>query len=733
MLVIKRNKRKKEAFNIQKVWDAANKAFLSCGQTLNDALKYRISGYFKALEGDTISVEEIQNSIEKLLMRSKHYDVAKSFVLYRKKKELERSNVEKSLSFIQDYKKANNTANATVDDNSNVSSKNIGVLNAEIHKKENIQISRRMIVDQLKSQYKDFDAKQYLRDLESHILYKHDESTFAGAVAPYCVSISMYPFLLHGLKEIGGLSAKPKNLDSFCGMYINLVFAISAQFAGAVATSEFFLCFDYFARKQWGDDYYKYSEGEDAYRLCVVTKDTTNEIHTIGNQIKQYFQQVVYSINQPAAARGMQAAFVNFSIFDKTFFESMFSNFYFPDGTQAQWESLRWLQQFFMQWFNAERLKCILTFPVISVAMINKDGKFQDDDMFKFVCEQYSKGDSFFTYISDTADSLASCCRLKNKVQTKEFNFTNGNMGIQTGSKSVMTLNLNRITQNWCKITNANKNDLQAFYAPATGFKSYLVPILERVYKYQTAYNELLYDVYNSHLLPTYSAGFISLDKQYLTIGLNGLNEAAEFMGIRCSDNNDYSQFCQHIFSTIKEENLKHKTKRTTFNTECVPAESLAIKNYNWDKQDKYIVPKDRNLYASYIYIPSDNSITIMDKIRMHGDKYIGDTLDGGSAAHLNLDSHLSATQYEFLLNYAAKNGCQYLTFNVPNSECAECGFITKVPITKCLKCGSDKISYYDRVIGYLTKIKNWSNGRQVEQSTRVYENLKTDENTSKI
>lgn len=599
-----------------------------------------------------------------------------------------------------------------------------------------------------------------------------------------CCSISMYPFLINGLKYLGGLSKAPKNLDSYCGMYINLIFAISAQFAGAVATSEFFVYFNKFAEMEFGDDYtdhfdefyrigptlrkimnksgkwfknvrdlavYDFNDDElNKMRDDIVFESerpmTDDELkewlddvlngdytqtryslkdnsRTIRSQIHQCFQQVVYSINQPAAARGLQAAFVNFSYFDKAFFEGMFGEFYFPDGAQPQWKTLNWLQKDFMMWFNEERTKTMLTFPVESFALVNIDGKWLDEENAKFVADEYARGHSFFTYISDTVDSLSSCCRLKNKIQTKEFNFTNGNMGIMTGSKSVITLNLNRITQDvhnkWIDKEISNELPFYDF------LKTELCEILERVYKYHTAYNSLLKDMYDADLLPAYKAGFINLDKQYLTIGLNGLNEAAEFLGMECRPNDDdYKQFCQLIFSTIKEQNNAHKTKELTFNTEQVPAESLAIKNYNWDKEDGYVVPEDRNLYASYIFIPSDDSLSVLDKIKMHGNEYIGDYLDGGSAAHINLLEHLSANQYSRILDYAVKVGCQYLTFNVPNAECS-CGYIAKTPIKVCPKCGGTHISYYDRIIGYLTKIDNWSEGRQLEQKTRVYVDAK--------
>ena len=422
----------------------------------------------------------------------------------------------------------------------------------------------------------------------------------------------------------------------------------------------------------------------------------------------------------------MQSAFVNFSIFDKNFFDGMFGSFYFPDGSQPIWESLNWLQKEFLHWFNQERLRCILTFPVVSCTLLYKNGEFQDKDFYEFICEEYAQGNSFFTYISDTVDSLSSCCRLKNKIQTKEFNFTNGNMGVETGSKSVISLNLNRIIQDWDKQSSEEIEKSKVlipskFSNKIFGFTQYLKPILERVYKYQTAYNELLWDMYNAGLLPVYKSGFIDLNKQYLTIGLIGTSAAAEYLGIEISNNDNYKKFCQTIFGFIKEQNTLHKTKKTTWNTEQVPAESAGIKLYNADKFDGYWVPKDINLYTSYIYKPYDENLSFLDRIVLHGKEFIGDYLDGGSSAHLNLDTHLDVEQYRKILKFAADKGCQYLTFNVPNSECEDCGFITKVPINVCPKCGSKNIALYDRIIGYLTKIKNWSAGRQIEQKTRVY------------
>lgn len=687
--VIKRLKNKEE-FNASKIEVAIKKAFFSCDKEIDknhfDKIMQRILSSIEILGQEEINIETIQDIIEETLMRFCYYDVAKSFILYREKHKNIRNNVERNLQFIDNFIKSDNTANATIDDNSNVSTHNIAVMNTEIHKEDNKETNIRIWYNKIKELYGKELAEQFIVDLNT-ICYAHDLSSQIGM--PYCVAISLYPFLLNGIKDIGGLSAAPKNIDSFCGLFINLVFSIASQYKGAVATPGVLLCMDYFLRKEWGDDYYIKND-------VIITSDHCLRKMTIKSQIHQYFQQICYSLMQPSGSRGNQACFWNLSIFDKPFFDTMYGDFYFPDGTKPKWESLSWLQKDFMHWLNQERLKCILTFPVVSLCLIYQDHKFLDEDLYQFAAQEYSEGDSFFTYISDSADSLSSCCRLSSKISKPQFNFTNGQLSEMTGSKNVITLNLNRIIQDWCKSiggvpTVGNQHD---------SLKFYLIDILERVYKYQIAYNEILKYLHKNDLLTVYNAGFIDMKKQYLTIGINGLNQAAEYLGMKCNKNKDYEDFCSFIFSTIKEQNTLHKTDDCMFNTEFVPAESAAIKLYNRDKKDGYWTPNDTNLYASYIFKPNDQNISVLDKLYLHGNSVCGDNLDGGSAAHIGLDSHLSKEQYLKIIKYAAEVGCKYFTFNVPNSECDDCGYITKVPIKECPKCGSKNISYYDRVIG---------------------------------
>lgn len=729
-MVIKRDGIREE-FNRNKIRDAVLKAFgitQNSSKTMDEDIYRAVTEITNSVvETEDQSIEDIQDQIEELLMDLGYYNVAKKYILYRKEREDIRNHATRDIKFIHNFVKSDNTANATIDDNSNVGTKGIGVLNAEIHKVDNKLTNTEWWESFVKKRDPNFNIKVMRNDFKT-ILYPHDSSSQVGE--PYCMAASMYPFLLFGLEKLGGKSAVPKNLDSFCGIYINLNFALASEIKGAVATPEFLMYMDYFCRKEWGNNYYLKPSVKITTDYCIKQK-------TIGSQIDQYFQQVTYSINQIAGARGMQSPFTNFSFFDKYFFEGMFGEFVFPDGTKPEWNSTNWLQRRYLHWLNQERLKCILTFPVCSYACLtDKEGNFKDLDTFHFICSEYAQGNSFFTYLSRSVDSLSSCCRLQNAVQENTFNTTNGQIGIMTGSKNVITLDLNRIIQDWQHTWSDYKDHIDANTNKCCfpvdwithkdfqeGIKKYIENILERVYLYQYAYNDLMHWCKDHHLYAAYDAGFINLDKQYLTIGINGLNQAAEYLGMECNNNIYYKTFCRLIFSTIKEQNKKHKTKTAQFNTEQVPAESASVKLYNRDKTDGYWIPTDTNLYASYIFKPNDTHISILDKIILHSSEFAADELDGGSACHLNLSEHLSQKQYEYLLKFMAKVGCKYATFNIPNCECEECHFIAKQPFSKCPKCGSTHVSLWDRIIGYLTKISNWSAARQLEGSTRSRKN----------
>jgi ribonucleoside-triphosphate reductase len=605
----------------------------------------------------------------------------------------------KYLNFIDRYRKAVNASTGSeVDSNANVEHKNVTTCTGEMYKKEAIGTNRLLMINKITELYGQELAEEYIRQLDSHEIYRHDET---NPMLPYCVSITMYPFLFSGTTNIGGNSEAPKHLDSFCGSFINLVYAVASQFAGAVATPEFLMYMDYFIRKDFGDDYYNRVNEN-----VILGK----EPKTLENLIENKFQQVVYTINDPAGARNFQSVFWNIAYFDKPYFDGMFSEFMFPDGSAPKWESVNWLQKKFMKWFNAERLKKILTFPVETVNLLNDGKEYVDKEWYDFTAEMWSEGHSFFCYTSNSVDALASCCRVRNEVTENTFSYTLGAGGISTGSKGVMTINLNRLIQNLVK--EKGKITLE-------DISERVAEQVEKIHKYMISYNEIVKDNLKNHMLPVYDAGYISMGKQYLTIGINGFVEGAEFLGIQPTVNDEYFKYGEAILKPIYTINKRDRTSEIMFNTEMVPAENLGVKNSGWDKKDGLYVP--RECYNSYFYRVEDDSVNLIDKFILHGEK-LTKYLDGGSALHANLNEHLTKEQYKHLLDTAMSTGCSYFTFNVPNTICNECGHISKHRLNKCEKCGSENLDYATRVIGYLKRISNFSEARQKEAFIRHYE-----------
>lgn len=606
-------------------------------------------------------------------------------------------------AYYENFKHSVNAATASAyDSNANVVSKGFSQWNAEAYKKDNYEYNMFLLEEKIEQMYGLERRQQFVQDRDSHLIYIHDAKTHTG-ISPYCTSITMYPFLFNGLKEIDGFTDAPKHVKSFTGSFCNLIYALAAQFKGAIATPEFFTYMAYFITKDYGSDWYN--------RLGETITCTGEYEWSLQQTIEQEFQFVIYTINQEAGGRGGQAVFWNVAYFDQPFFESLFQDFVFPDGSAPDWEGVKAIQKLFMKWFNKERNKKDLTFPVETFNLItNKTGTaFVDQDSFDFVCEEYSEGHSFFTYMSDTVDSLASCCRLKNGIEDNTFSFTLGAGGIMTGSANVITINVNRLIQ-----TNVV-------------WQRALQELAERITDYQSAFRALLAENINAGMFKAYGANFIALDKQYMTTGVNGFNQAAEFLGLECSDNESYQRFVDE-FTTILYKHHK-VTKggpvgKMGENTEFVPAEGLGVNNYNWDKEDGLQMGREDTIYNSYFYRPEDPERSLFEKIRMHGNKFTRH-LDGGVAAHLNLEEHLTAEQYAAVLLYAAKEGCSYLTFNIPNTICNECGFRSKNYYKDiCPRCGDDNLDYLTRIIGYLRRISNFALARQEEAKERVYGNI---------
>lgn len=759
--VVKRDGRL-EDYNKEKIVKAVSSAFNSVGKHLPDNV---INSFVDQVVTDLpnpCGVEEIQNKIENELMRRNCFSVARAYILYREKHKEDRI-LKDRLSYMMGYiKSSDNAATSSEEDsNANVSTKNVANLNGETYKNLNRRLQRMWMRNKLKELYPEV-AKQYERDLENHIIYTHDESSFS-VPTNYCEAVSLYPLLLHGTSTMDGLrTTPPKNLNSFCGQLVNLTFLLAAQCKGAVAFGEFFNFFDYFCVKEWGENW-------DSLLDERASSEVNNNKKTVRQIIEQAFQQIVFSWNQPAGNRSFQSPFINISYYDSNYWKALFEDFSFPDGSKPEWRRVDLLQKMFMKWFNATRKKTLMAFPVETMALLTDGKDVLDKDYKDFTAEMWHEGHSFFLYLSDSPDSLSSCCfaknqmarvningeditesfetlfkkygkekelriyhngrweygkliqlpnrqtytvtlengailnvsdnhlnptqrgtiptinlkigdclkwyddktcspyykaivaieksdykeelycfemnnkedpyftlangvithncRLRNQIEKNEFSFTNGLTGVRTGSCNVITLNLNRIVQDCVRINDLPKG--KWWDGQWVLFKNYLKDILDRVYKYHIAYKTMLYELEEKGMLTASTAGYISMSDLFSTIGINGLNEAAEFLGIECSDNPEYKDFVRLITSTISKENEKHSTKKFKFNQEFVPAEQLGSRNYNWDKTAGYIVPSNRVLYNSYFYLADNPDTSVLEKLRLHGKEYT-ETLDGG-------------------------------------------------------------------------------------------------------
>lgn len=719
-------------FDLEKIGNAIKKAFDSKQVEYDPAIVKSVDKLISLTYTNVpVSVETIQDYVERVLMQFGYYDIAKTFILYREQRKSTRF-VKERIDYMNQYSQSTDNAasSSETDGNANVTMKNVANLEGEVYKTTNRIIQRQRMKDELNILFPEV-AKQYETDLDNHIIYTHDEAS-TPVLKQYCMAVSLYSLLTEGVGNIDGVTpSEPNDLQSFSGQITNLIFLLSSQCKGAVAVGEYFIALNYYVVKEFGDKWYEKLDCEASSPHCLIKR-------TVRDNILKAFKQFVWGVNQPAGNRSYQSPFTNISYYDHTYFTSLFGEFCYPDGSKPEWIAIDTLQRMFMKWFNQIRLKQVLTFPVETFAMVHNGDDIIDLNYKQLCAEMYAEGHSFFTYISDSADSLASCCRLRNELAENTFSPTSGLTGVMTGSCNVITLNINRIVQDWALTHTLNGTPLikgkKLIGNPLrvtvieNDLKNYVTRILERVYKYHIAFKTMLYDLEDKGMFAASNGGYIHISKLYSTIGINGLNEAARFLGMKVSNNPEYIEFLQLILGTIKEQNKLHsihdRKRPFLFNSEVVPAEGLGGKNYKWDKEGGYVVPEDENLYNSYFYNAHDDT-SILDKFILHGHQTYQYT-DGGSAAHINLEDHLSKEQYLKLIDFAIANGTNYFTFNIPNSKCEDCGKIIKRPIDTCPCCGSHNITQYTRVIGYLRPTKAFGSDRQQEARNRIYSDGKS-------
>lgn len=576
MVIIKRDGTKEE-FNVDKIFNALTKAFKACGYTsVENVIQDMVS---EMRFWDNITVEEIQDEVEETLYNYEYFDVARAYSIYREEHKKARF-IRSRLNYMDTYKDSgvNASTSSETDANANVASKNVANLEGEVYKVTNRIIQRQRMKDKLNKLYPGQElGRQYIKDLENHIIYTHDEAS-TPVLKPYCKAVTLYPLMLEGVGNIDGVTpSAPNDIQSFSGQVTNAVFLFSSQCKGAVALGDYFIALNYYVIQEFGPVWYdKVDE--------VVTNSHFLHQYTVGHYIRKGMKQFIYGVNQPAGNRSYNSPFSNVSFYDKVYFKSLFGEFYYPDGTQPEWNAIDKLQRIFMQLLREIRLIKPLTFPVTTMALVHNGKEYLDHEYKELCAEEWAKGGSFFCYTSDNPTSLASCCRVLNEMSDNTFSSTTGMTGVMTGSCNVITLNINRIVQDYIH-TWKNWEDhivdgkcafpFEWFSESFSDLKNYLINILERVYKYHIAYKTMLYEMEDAKMFSDCNAGYIYMRKLYSTIGLIGYCEAAQFLGLSVSNNKEYKDFLKLVFGTVKEENKKnsiHDSKRPfLFNSEAIP------------------------------------------------------------------------------------------------------------------------------------------------------------------
>lgn len=599
--------------------------------------------------------------------------------------------------FIDNFIDTKVVADASIDGNANVGHKDIVSLENEMSKPHSKLLAFNKIFYELNKKYGFQTAKKWLKGEWIGDFYLHD--AYNSSFKSYCFAYDIQPLVEKGLFFIEGFNSQPpKHLTTFVDFVGEFVSWTCNRTSGAVGLPSFLVYSYYFWKKDCGQ--------------MFVIKDP--EYYR-----DQSFQEIIYRLNQPFLRGGIQSAFTNFSIFDRPYLESIFGGKTFPDGSFMidEIDNIIEYEKAFMRVLSKVRSENMMTFPVMTYALLRKDGKFVDEAFAKWCCQHNMKwADSNF-FISEDVTSLSNCCRLLSDVKNLGYFNSIGGTALEVGSVKVNTINLARIAYE----TNSTK--------------SYIAKLRERVVLcLQTldVIRNIIKRNAEKGLLPNYSLKIINLSSQYNTIGIIGIYEALQKFGFVEKDElgchyytDEGIQFAKEIFIALNEEKTKFTSdKDYMVNIEQIPGESAASvlmqKDMYFYPDEKYELP----LYANQ-WIPLGVKCTLQEKIRISA--ILDKACSGGSIAHINLEAPLQDFDTAWnLLNYVADEGVQYFAFCTRISACENNhGYYGDI----CPHCGKPTVTTYQRIVGFLTPEKTYSKSRKEEFKLRTWFNADKDEN----
>lgn len=459
------------------------------------------------------------------------------------------------------------------------------------------------------------------------------------------------------------------------------------------------------------------------YAYYFYRKDQENGYMGITDWDKyrnQAFQEICYRLNQPFLREGVQSAFSNINIFDRPYFEALFGSKQYPDGSYIidYEDDIMEFQKRFMEVVSNIRSVNMMTFPVLTISLLKKDGKFVDEEFAKWGCRHNMKwADSNF-FISDSVTSLSNCCRLKSNVKDLGYFNSIGGSALRVGSVKVNTINLARIAYE----SEGSESFKETYFSILHDKVNLCLEALDRV-------RHIIQRNVEKGLLPNYAEGLIDINTQYNTIGILGLYESVQTFGGTVIDefgNTDYTpeglQFAKDILAKINEykEEFRDKEKCTyMINVEAVPGERAAAvlmqKDMEFFPNEKYDLP----LYGNQ-WIPLAVKCTLDTKIKLSA--ALDDACGGGSIAHINIDAPFNNFDVAWkMLNKVSDAGVSYFAFCTKISACKHNhGFYGDV----CPVCGEKKETTYQRIVGFLTPERTYSKERKAEFKMRQWADL---------
>ena len=595
--------------------------------------------------------------------------------------------------FIDNFIDSETVADASVDGNANVSSKDIRTLMNEMPKPHRKLLAYNKIYYEINKKYGFKTANEWLEAEWSKALYMHDADT--STFVPYCFAYDLKDLAERGLYFLNNFNAEPpRHLPTFIDFVKEFISFNSNRTSGACGLPNIIPYMFYFWKKDCEEGYYTKSPDYHA---------------------RQQIQRFIYAINQPYVRDGMQSAFTNVSVFDGPYLEALFGGSTFPDGTFMidYIDEIKEFQKIFMEVTADIRSKNMMTFPVLTMSLLYQNGKFTDEEFARWAIEHNRKWNDSNIVCDSSVNSLSNCCRLKSNIEDLGYFNSIGGTALKVGSVKVSTVNLARI---------ALEHDNEKDYLVA------LRDLVELNCKALDTVRHIIKRNVDKGLLPNFTHGLIDFDHLYNTIGILGIYETLRSFNYVTKDefgNTFYTEqacsFAKKIFDVI------HRTKEQfgldkdyKINLEQVPGENAASKLF---QADKLLYPdmviEDLPLYGNQ-FIPLGIKTTMQERIRIASlfDSYC----NGGSIAHINIEApHKSFESAWEMVNYIASQGLTYFAFNTKIQVCEHNhAFFGQT----CPECGGPVAGEYTRIVGFYTPIKTWSKERKSEYALREWENV---------